>query len=204
MKYYERWWQENHATRGDDLRRWLVESDTSSRAAVAEIADTLAASGRDRLTVLECGPGVYVDADTIWRDRPAVRYAAIDVTPAIVADGTAKGLDVRIGSVEAIPYPARSFDLVYCRHVLEHLPSYRQALTEMIKVASRVAVAVFWRLDTEAETDVILWNTVEDVPDTFHNMYAQKAVTAWLDSVGVAHTWRRTAQDWLLIMDKGR
>lgn len=204
MKYYERWWQENYTTRGDDLRSWLFGSDTSSRAAVAEIADTLATEGRNRLTVLECGPGVYVDPDTIWRNRLKVRYAAIDVTPAIVQDGLARGYLVSLGSVEAIPYPARSFDLVYCRHVLEHLPSYRQAIAEMLRVAELVAVAVFWRLDTEAETDVILWNTVEDVPDTFHNMYSQKAISAYLDGLGVAYTWRQTAQDWVLIMDKRR
>lgn len=138
MQYYERWWQENYTTRGDDLRSWLFGSDTSSRAAVAEIADTLATEGRNRLTVLE------------------------------------------------------------------HLPSYRQAIAEMLRVAELVAVAVFWRLDTEAETDVILWNTVEDVPDTFHNMYAQKAISAYLDGLGVAYTWRQTAQDWVLIMDKRR
>ena len=198
MKYYEQWWELNHATRGNDLARWLLESDRSSREAVGEAADRL---GRDRVTVLECGPGVYVDADMIWKDRPEVAYQAIDVTPAIVAAGTAKGLAVRLGSVEAIPLPDRSVDLVYCRHVLEHLPSYRQALAEMMRVASSVAVAVFWRLDTEAETDVILWNTVEDVPDTFHNMYAQKAVSAWLESLGVPYTWERTLQDWVLTMD---
>ncbi len=201
MKYYEGWWEANHVTRGNDLARWLWESDRSSREAVGAIADRLC---RDRLTVLECGPGVYVDAEMIWQDRPEVAYQAIDVTPAIVAAGTAKGFAVQLGSVEAIPLPDRSVDLVYCRHVLEHLPSYRQALTEMMRVASSVAVAVLWRLDVEAEADVILWNTVEDVPDTFHNMYAQRAISAWLDGLGVPYTWERTRQDWVLTMDVTR
>lgn len=204
MQYYERWWQENYTTRGDDLRSWLFGSDTSSRAAVAEIADTLAAEIGYRVLLLECGPGVYVDADTIWRGRKTVKYAAIDVTPAIVQDGLARGYRVSLGSIEAIPHGSSTADLVYCRHVLEHLPSYRQAIAEMLRVAELVAVAVFWRLDTEAETDVILWNTVEDVPDTFHNMYSQKAISAYLDGLGVAYTWRQTAQDWVLIMDKRR
>lgn len=201
MKYYERWWQENHATRGDDLTRWLAESDKTSREAVGQVADAIADVWP---LVLECGPGVYIDAQTIWAERQFVRYHAIDVTPAIVEAGKAKGLDVTVGSIEAIPHPSGAFDLVYCRHVLEHLPSYRQALTEMLRVCSKKAVAVFWMLDTDADEDRIHWNTVEDVPDTFHNVYSQKAITAYLDALGVGHEWRRTAQDWLLIMDAPR
>lgn len=198
MKYYERWWQENHGTRRDDLTQWLTESDQTSREAVGRVLDGVGIGGA---TVLECGPGIYIDAQTIWAERPDVQYHAIDVTPAIVEDGRARGYAVEVGSVEAIPYPDRDFDLVYCRHVLEHLPSYRQAITEMRRVAQQKAVAVFWRIDEAATEDVILWNTVTDVPDTFHNTYSRQAITNYLDAIGCGHEWERTAHDWVLVMD---
>lgn len=198
MKYYERWWQENHGTRRDDLTQWLTESDQTSREAVGRVLDGLGIAGA---TVLECGPGIYIDAQTIWAARPDVQYHAIDVTPAIVEDGRSRGYRVGVGSVEAIPYPDRAFDLVYCRHVLEHLPGYRQAIAEMRRVAAQKAVAVFWRIDEDVTEDRIEWNTVADVPDTYHNTYSRKAITWYLETLGCRHEWRRTDHDWVLTMD---
>ena len=201
MKYYERWWHDNLGRRRGEFTAWLADSDASSREAVGAIVDEIAAAVGRPVDVLECGPGTYLDWETVWARRPAVCYSAVDVTPKIVEDGRARGLpDVRCGSIEAIPYPADCMDVVYCRHVLEHLPSYRTALLEMRRVARRAAVAVFWRLDVDAERDVILWNTVDDVPDTFHNMYSQQAISAFLASAGVEHTWERASQDYVLIM----
>lgn len=201
MKYYERWWHNNLAERGDQFATWLAESDLSSRAAMGLLVDWL---GYGMAEVLECGPGTYLDYDLVWSHRPKVEYHAIDVTPAIVEAGRAKGLvDVRQGSIEAIPYPAGSMDVVYCRHVLEHLPDYRTALLEMHRVCRRHAVAVFWRLDQTAERDRVFWNTVPEVPDTFHNLYSKRAISAWLDTKRIAYRWQACDADWLLILDAG-
>ncbi len=204
MKSHERWWQDNLPARSEEFAGWLRDSDRSSREAVGALAQSLwTGDVRDRIRVLECGPGIYIDAETIWDHLAYVDYRAIDVTPRIVDLGRSKGYGVVEGSVEAIPYLADAFDLVYCRHVLEHLPHYRQALVEMCNVAAKKAVAVLWRLDTKAEEDRILYNTVAEVPDTFHNMYSQKAITAFLHSMGIEHEWQRCQADWLLLMTPG-
>lgn len=201
MKYYERWWQDNIDRRGAEFAGWLADSDPSSREAVGAIVDTLPGM----VDVLECGPGTYLDYGRLWERRPKVAYHAIDVTPAIVERGRARGMeDVRLGSVEEIPYKAASMDVVYCRHVLEHLPSYRTALLEMHRVCRKHAVAVFWRLDSTGDRDLILWNTVADVPDVFHNLYSQPIISAWLTSLRIAHRWQQTDADWLLVLDAGR
>lgn len=202
MKHYERWWENNLSRRRAEFAGWLADSDASSREAVGAVVDGIARKVGRTVDVLECGPGTYLDWETLWAQRPAVCYSAVDVTPTIVEDGRARGLeDVRCGSIEALPYPAKCMDVVYCRHVLEHLPGYKTALLEMRRVARRAVVAVFWRLDVEAAKDVILWNTVADVPDTYHNMYSQAAISAFLKVAGVRHTWKQASKDWLLIMD---
>ena len=207
MKYYERWWQDNQH-RNAEFARWLADSDLSSRSAVGTLVDEIAYTKRPSrpitLDVLECGPGTYLDHHLLWANRQHVQYHALDVTPAIVEAGRAKGFDdVRLGSIEEIPHKDSAMDVVYCRHVLEHLPSYRTALLEMHRVARRCAVAVLWRLDTESLLDSIYYNTVQGVADTFHNMYSQKAITAWLTSVRIAHRWEKADADWLLIIDAG-
>lgn len=202
MKVHERWWHNNWETRQGDLDGWLRESDPTSREAIVRLADSLPRNAVDRLSVLECGPGLFYDHRWHWVNRTTVYYTGLDVTPQIVRQGREMGLTIALGSIEEIPFPEDSFDLVYCRHVLEHLPSYRNAIVSMLR-ASRQAVAVaFFRLDPDATTDQVAYNTVTDVPDTFHNTYAKAAVSAWLDSLGVEYEWEQTASDWVLTIWK--
>ena len=96
MKYYERWWQDNQH-RNAEFARWLADSDLSSRSAVGTLVDEIAYAKRPSrpitLDVLECGPGTYLDHHLLWANRPHVAYHALDVTPAIVEAGRAKGLE---------------------------------------------------------------------------------------------------------------
>jgi SAM-dependent methyltransferase len=183
MHPHERWWEDNLPAREADFTRWLADSDPSSRLALGHLVDALGI--RD---VLDCGPGLYLDHAAVFAARPHVRYRAVDVTPRIVALGRARGLDVVEGSIEALPFPDRSVELVYCRGVLEHLPGCRPALDEMLRVSSRLVVATFWRLDPSAADDRILFDTVRDVPGVYHNVYARARVEAAIAELGVSRS----------------
>jgi len=200
MKVHERWWHNNWETRQGDLDGWLRESDPTSRSAIVQITDRLGPT--DPISVLECGPGLFYDYRWHWSKRPAVSYTGLDVTPQIVEHGRSLGLTMALGSIEEIPFPEDSFDLVYCRHVLEHLPSYRNAIVSMLRASRQAVTVAFFRLDPNAITDQVAYNTVADVPDTFHNTYSKAAVSAWLDSLGVEYEWEQTASDWVLTIWK--
>jgi len=40
------------------------------------------------------------------------------------------------GDIHSLPFPDRSWNVVYCRHVLDHLPGYEKALSELTRVCS--------------------------------------------------------------------
>jgi SAM-dependent methyltransferase len=63
----------------------------------------------------------------LWRNlRGRARYVTADVQ---------RGTRIsHVFSVEEIPYPNDSFDLVLCSHVLEHVPDDRRALREFRRV----------------------------------------------------------------------
>lgn len=190
MKPHESWWERNLDTRMGDFGEWLTQSDASSRDFLYNF---VSASPRMR-TVLECGPGLFIDWDRFFSVDAVQRqtqYRALDVTPRLVQLGRQKGVKVDEGSIEAIPYNDGAFDLVYCRHVLEHLPTYKTAITEMMRVANDAVICIFWKMDTEGPTDHIEYNTVEDVPNVYHNTYSQKAITDW-----VAATFNVTGMGW--------
>jgi len=100
------------------------------RAAVAYLGlvDLPGRSGR----VLEVGNGL-VQAFRLWAETRGRAYVSLDLWP-----GFAR---VR-GNAHRLPFPDRSFDLVFCFHVLEHVESDRAALEELARVLDTPGLAV--------------------------------------------------------------
>ena len=69
----------------------------------------------------------------------------------VSADLTDPTVDVRC-DVTKIPYPDAAFDVVYCSHVLEHIPDDRQAMRELRRVLTPHGYAVFLVPITAATT----------------------------------------------------
>lgn len=60
------------------------------------------------------------------RTRASTRYVNADADPHSIADLTF--------DITAIPFDDRSFDIVLCSHVLEHVPDDREAMRELFRV----------------------------------------------------------------------
>jgi ubiquinone/menaquinone biosynthesis C-methylase UbiE len=128
----------------------------------------------------------------------------------IAADGLDASPDVRrlapqsvadrisVGSLVAMPFDDRSYDVVVCREVLEHLtvPQVVQAVAELCRVAARL-VYVTTRFHP-APTSIFDVTTEVDVDPT-HITCMNKAL---LRALFVVHGYRRRADlearmDWL-------
>jgi len=98
------------------------------------------------ISVLEVGCGEGLLAQHLLRTAPPRgRFVACDLE----LDRVAPGLDPRIEFVQAsiyeLPFAARSFDVVVCCEVLEHLEDPRRGLRELARVAERrVLVSTPW------------------------------------------------------------
>lgn len=90
-------------------------------------------------SILEIGAGSQFEAK-ILRERgqlTKITYTIMDVNKFWLKEGK-KHLpeaDFKYGSINKIPFPENSFDMVYCRHVIEHQPYYEIPLKEMIRVS---------------------------------------------------------------------
>ena len=86
-------------------------------------------SGRD---VLECGCGTGLILERVARF--ARRAAGIDLSPGMLELARSRGLDVREGSVTALPFDDATFDVTCSFKVLAHVPDIGKALAEMARV----------------------------------------------------------------------
>lgn len=93
--------------------------------------------GRDN-DVLECGCGTGLILERIAGF--ARRASGIDLSPGMLSVAKARGLDVREGSVTALPFEDATFDVTCSFKVLAHVPDLGKALSEMARVTRKGGV----------------------------------------------------------------
>jgi SAM-dependent methyltransferase len=93
-------------------------------------------------TVLDVGCGTGYLLDHVKRERPGLALTGVDF---IIEEGTrTRHPDIRFeqAAIERLPFADGAFDTVICTHVLEHILEFRQALTELRRVARRRLILV--------------------------------------------------------------
>jgi SAM-dependent methyltransferase len=115
--------------------------------------------GMEVLSVGE-GPGVILGA--ICELHPSVRGTGIDISPDRVNEAARKhlvnpGARFVCGDAHAMQFPAASFDLVYCRMLLQYLRNKERAVEEMVRVCRPGGTVLLQDLDGQ-----LLWHYPED------------------------------------------
>jgi len=95
----------------------------------ARIGGTLGELKPESVLDAGCGEGEMLRRVTL---PPGTRTVLLDRNPASSAQ--------LLGSVDALPFASRSFDVVTCLEVLEHLRDPRPAVEELRRVARRAVV----------------------------------------------------------------
>src|SRR5215211_471621 len=123
-------------TAANPLQRALI--DRFHRKIIAEV---VALSPQ---TFLDAGCGEGFVARRIIDALPDIALTGCDVSGVALEIAASTNPEARFvaGSVAELPFPSRSFDVVGCFEVLEHLPGDlpRQALAELARVARQAVV----------------------------------------------------------------
>jgi ubiquinone/menaquinone biosynthesis C-methylase UbiE len=112
----------------------MTADELYQQAFRAEIAALNPAS----LCDVGCGAG------TLLAHAQSLGVAAAGIEPdaAKVAEANGRGLDIRLGTAEALPFPDGAFDLVTFENSLHHVTEIGRALAEAMRVARRGVVIV--------------------------------------------------------------
>ncbi|MBI4703287.1 MAG: methyltransferase domain-containing protein [Deltaproteobacteria bacterium] len=97
-----------------------------------------------RVLEVGCGTGLLLDQIA----RFAGSACGVDLSPAMLAQARARGLDVAEASATSLPFASGSFDAACAFKVLAHVPDVRRALAEMARVVvpGGIVVAEFYNL----------------------------------------------------------
>ena len=131
----------------------------------------------DCKTMLDCGAGPGWEVEGLRKDNPDVEYIGLEITNLFLQRLNAQGIAIIKATVEDIPCDDNSYDLVYCRQVLEHVGNFRQAIHEMIRVA-RFFVFIAMNKDFGNKTVIRkqygLWHNIYSMDHLMHSVELDK------------------------------
>lgn len=121
-------------THANPIQRRLI--DRFHRVILRKIAELSPTSFLDA----GCGEGFV--AELLLLQLPGLQLTGFDFNPESVAVAKTKvpNATFQAASIFEIPHPDRSFDVVGCFEVLEHLPDPAAALRELARVSNRAVV----------------------------------------------------------------
>ena len=169
-RHYQRWGEA--AQRFAELSRDPTVLNLEMYARFKLVADRINALGDDPFRILDVGGREWLFSAFLPGHRVTV------------ADLETTGVDGR-----ALPFPPRSFDVVTCHHVLEHIPAGDRPtlLAELVRVAKRRVYLTGPFSDTPfaAEIDHFLSRLAPDNP------YLQEHIRLGLPSLAEVEAWLR-------------
>lgn len=117
---------------------------------------------QDARTILSvgCGPGVFLKE--LAAMRPNAEFVGVDLSAERIRDAELRlhgvpNARVQIGDAHALPFESGSFDLVFCRFLMEYLPDKQHVLQEMVRICRGGGKILLQDLDGQ-----LLWHSPED------------------------------------------
>ncbi len=149
LKPFETWWRDNLDQKMDTFKNWLGDESAISRVKAREHI-----KNKNYKSVLDIPSGLCTDFFGFKKDRIDIEYFAMDITEKLVEQAKKRGINCTQGNIQKISLTDNYVDVCYCRHILEHLDYYEKAINELIRVAKKEVLIVFFIKPTDKK-DVI-------------------------------------------------
>lgn len=170
-RFAQTWWDKNVGQKFGEFKSWIGDYTAESKVFVRNYVK---AAGYKNIVDFGCGPATeYFGYKSDGYD---IAYMGIDSSWVLYSHATSQGVPVLHSPVEEVPLPDSSFEVAFSRHVLEHLPTFRECLGEMIRVGQKEAINIFFIEPTEEAEKIDFYE-----PDQlFHNRYNKQDIETFL------------------------
>jgi SAM-dependent methyltransferase len=140
-------------------------------------------------SVLDVGCGIGLDHQPLSN----LAYLGVDVTPKFTREARRNGVPCVQASALQLPFKDGSFDTVYCRNLLLHLPPEHVMLVldEMLRVARNRVVTVEpeWTELPDYHVRELIDIDPNDVLLFFSNTYSRRLMVEYAESRGITLKW---------------
>lgn len=120
------------------LQSFLTDPTNNERAPDRKIAIDYMRENFEKVRLLDVGCGTAHQYLAMKQQLEDFEYLGVDKTQKMVEFARKRFPDAQFveGDIYDLPFPDCSWPIVFVRHVLTHLPSYKKALPEVARVCS--------------------------------------------------------------------
>lgn len=188
MSFKQTWWDNNLLKRMDEFKSWIGGSDSISKKYLRAYIKQL-----DYQSVIDLGCGVATEYSAYQKELPNVSYLGIDSSKILYDNNTKQGIPMILASAEETGLKDNYSECVFSRHVLEHQPDFKPILKEMVRLASKEAIHVFFIIPGKAKSHI----GYDEKENLYHNRYNEKEIEDFLLSLDKvsAIKWERIGKE---------
>jgi len=184
IKKHLSWWHTNMPTqKGDeDFQRWCGDFNKPFKQ---EIRKHIAK--KNYSSVLDCGAGLCTEYYGFKHDKYDIKYQAIDITPQFVEMGQKNGIDIRLGTLEDLPFKDNSVDVSICLDTLNHQLDFKKSIDEMLRVSSKEVIITFFKdFSEKGEIEERRFDSLNRC-NLIYNHFNKSDLLQYLDNKGVTY-----------------
>lgn len=159
------WWNNNAEARISDFTVWVGDYNQPSKVYCRNYI-----AQKQYKNIIDCGCGLATDYFGFKNDNYDLNYTGLDSCTYFVNLNKECGIPMIEAELEgALPPAINAYDCVYCREVIEHLSSWKKTIPEMIRIASKEVIIVWFIKPEPGEDKINYW----EEEDLYHNLYSK-------------------------------
>lgn len=175
MNQYQ-WWIDNVPKETDMFTGWLGTTQDISRVWLRSFIKENSIQ-----SVLDVACGAGIDKEGFDSERLELKYKGIDISDFLVNRNKERGYDCEVGNIEDIKEADNSWELVFGRHIIEHLEYYEKAISQMCRVANKYVVIIHFIPLIESDK-IVTYNM--DGSEVYHNEYGEEKFVKYCSQFG--------------------
>lgn len=169
-EFIQTWWDQNLGERFPEFASWVGNSDVLSKKMFRDYV-----KDKGYTSLLDLGCGNATEFFAYKEEYPELKYIGVDSSVFLFKRNKELGVPMLLIKNDKVPLLRNYIDVVFSRHVLEHQPSFRPLLSEMIRLACKEVINVFFIAPKDVE--IIHYNEEDNL---YHNTFCRDEIEDYL------------------------
>ena len=172
-QFVQDWWDKNLATRYEEFASWIGDSTATSKKMFREYVKS-----KGYKSLIDFGCGNATEFFAYKEEYPELEYMGADSSTFLYTLNISKGIPMALVQNDKTLLLRNQADIVFSRHVLEHQPSFKPLLVEMVRLALTEVLNVFFIPPQDKE--IINYDPADNL---YHNTFCKQEIEDFLKSL---------------------
>jgi ubiquinone/menaquinone biosynthesis C-methylase UbiE len=172
-QFKQTWWDNNLPKRFEEFNSWIGDASAESKVFFRNFIIK-----NEYKSLIDIGCGTATEYFAYQKEYTILDYLGIESSTILYKKNLEEGVPMLLASAENSKLCDNYSEVVFSRHVLEHQPDFQTILGEMIRLASKVAIHVFFIIPGENHEHI----GFDSNENLYHNRYNKETINEFINS----------------------